>query len=50
MPRSVGEIRAEPEELVLLDTALGGNRIVDMLVADPLCGVRAGAVSIRDDP
>jgi hydrogenase expression/formation protein HypE len=32
----VGEIRAEPAELVLLDTALGGTRIVDMLVGDPL--------------
>ena len=32
----VGEVRAEPEGLVLLDTALGGTRIVDMLVGDPL--------------
>ena len=32
----VGEIRAEPAGLVLLDTALGGTRIVDMLVGDPL--------------
>jgi hydrogenase expression/formation protein HypE len=32
----VGEIRAEPEGLVLLDTSLGGSRIVDMLVGDPL--------------
>ena len=32
----VGEVRAEPEGLVLLDTALGGSRIVDMLVGDPL--------------
>ena len=32
----VGEIRAEPEGLVLLDTAFGGTRIVDMLVGDPL--------------
>ena len=32
----VGEIRAEPEGLVLLDTAVGGSRIVDMLVGDPL--------------
>ncbi len=31
-----GEVRAEPEGLVLLDTALGGTRIVDMLVGDPL--------------
>ena len=32
----LGEIRAEPASLVLLDTALGGSRIVDMLVGDPL--------------
>jgi hydrogenase expression/formation protein HypE len=32
----VGELLAEPEGLVLLDTALGGSRIVDMLVGDPL--------------
>jgi hydrogenase expression/formation protein HypE len=32
----VGEIRAEPEGLVLLETALGGSRIVDVLVGDPL--------------
>ena len=32
----VGEVRAEPEGLVLLDTTLGGSRVVDMLVGDPL--------------
>jgi hydrogenase expression/formation protein HypE len=32
----VGEVRADPDPLVLLDTALGGTRIVDMLVGDPL--------------
>jgi hydrogenase expression/formation protein HypE len=32
----VGEVRSEPEGLVLLDTAFGGSRIVDMLVGDPL--------------
>ena len=32
----VGEIRTEPEGFVLLDTAFGGSRIVDMLVGDPL--------------
>jgi hydrogenase expression/formation protein HypE len=32
----VGEIRADPPGLVLLATALGGSRIVDMLVGDPL--------------
>jgi hydrogenase expression/formation protein HypE len=31
-----GEVRPEPEGLVLLDTTLGGSRIVDMLVGDPL--------------
>jgi hydrogenase expression/formation protein HypE len=32
----VGELQPEPEGLVLLDTTLGGSRIVDMLVGDPL--------------
>jgi hydrogenase expression/formation protein HypE len=32
----VGEVRSQPEGLVLLDTTLGGTRIVDMLVGDPL--------------
>jgi hydrogenase expression/formation protein HypE len=32
----VGEVRAEPEGLVLLETAFGGSRVVDMLVGDPL--------------
>ncbi len=32
----VGEVRVEPAGLVLLDTTLGGSRIVDMLVGDPL--------------
>ena len=32
----VGEIRADADPFVLLDTALGGTRIVDMLVGDPL--------------
>ena len=32
----VGMIRDDPPGLVLLDTALGGSRIVDMLVGDPL--------------
>jgi hydrogenase expression/formation protein HypE len=32
----VGEVRAEPPGMVLLDTAFGGSRIVDMLVGDPL--------------
>ncbi len=32
----VGDVRAEPEGLVLLETSLGGSRVVDMLVGDPL--------------
>jgi hydrogenase expression/formation protein HypE len=32
----LGEVRAEPAGLVLLNTTLGGSRIVDMLVGDPL--------------
>jgi hydrogenase expression/formation protein HypE len=32
----VGSIEADSPGLVLLDTALGGSRIVDMLVGDPL--------------
>jgi hydrogenase expression/formation protein HypE len=32
----IGVIEAEPQGIVLLDTALGGSRIVDVLVGDPL--------------
>jgi hydrogenase expression/formation protein HypE len=32
----VGTVRDDPEGFVFLDTALGGSRIVDMLVGDPL--------------
>ncbi|HEX2029299.1 MAG TPA: hydrogenase expression/formation protein HypE [Nitriliruptorales bacterium] len=32
----IGEVRAEPPGVVLLQTAFGGSRIVDMLVGDPL--------------
>jgi hydrogenase expression/formation protein HypE len=32
----IGEIRSEPPGLVVLVTAFGGTRIVDMLVGDPL--------------
>jgi hydrogenase expression/formation protein HypE len=32
----VGELESDPPGLVLLDTALGGSRIVDQLVGDPL--------------
>jgi hydrogenase expression/formation protein HypE len=32
----IGEIRAEPQAIVVLLTSFGGTRIVDMLVGDPL--------------
>jgi hydrogenase expression/formation protein HypE len=32
----IGEVRAEPPGMVLLDTAFGGSRVVDMLAGDPL--------------
>jgi hydrogenase expression/formation protein HypE len=32
----IGVVESEPEGFVLLDTALGGSRIVDLLVGDPL--------------
>ncbi len=32
----IGEIRSEPERIVVLLTSFGGTRIVDMLVGDPL--------------
>ena len=32
----IGELQADEAGLVLLDTALGGSRVVDMLVGDPL--------------
>jgi hydrogenase expression/formation protein HypE len=32
----IGRVEAEPERIVLLETAFGGTRIVDMLVGDPL--------------
>jgi hydrogenase expression/formation protein HypE len=32
----IGVVEPEPEGMVLLDTALGGSRIVDLLVGDPL--------------
>ena len=32
----IGDVRAEPESLVVLLTTFGGTRIVDMLVGDPL--------------
>ncbi|CAN5654681.1 hydrogenase expression/formation protein HypE [soil metagenome] len=33
---AIGEIKAEPEGIVVLRTTFGGTRIVDMLVGDPL--------------
>jgi hydrogenase expression/formation protein HypE len=32
----VGEVRAEPPGVVLVDTAFGGRRVMDQLVGDPL--------------
>ena len=32
----IGEIRSDPPGIVVLVTAFGGTRIVDMLVGDPL--------------
>jgi len=32
----IGRIAAQPQRIVLLETAFGGSRIVDMLVGDPL--------------
>jgi hydrogenase expression/formation protein HypE len=32
----VGEVEPEPKGLVLLQTAFGGSRVVDMLAGDPL--------------
>jgi hydrogenase expression/formation protein HypE len=32
----IGEVRVDPPGMVLLDTAFGGSRVVDMLAGDPL--------------
>ena len=32
----IGEIRDEPERVVLMHTRFGGARMIDMLVGDPL--------------
>ena len=32
----VGEVLAEPEGMVILRTGIGGSRVLDMLVGDPL--------------
>lgn len=34
--RIIGEVWSEPKGLVFLQTEIGGNRVVDMLVGDPL--------------
>ncbi len=34
--RLIGEVREEPAGAVLVDTAYGGTRVIDMLVGDPL--------------
>jgi len=33
---AIGEVRAEPPGMVVLETAFGGSRVVDMLAGDPL--------------
>jgi hydrogenase expression/formation protein HypE len=32
----IGEVRTEPPGMVLVETAFGGRRVMDMLVGDPL--------------
>ena len=32
----IGEVKTEPPGLVLVETAFGGRRIMDLLVGDPL--------------
>ena len=32
----IGEVRAEPAAMVFLRTDIGGTRVLDMLVGDPL--------------
>jgi hydrogenase expression/formation protein HypE len=32
----IGEVRQEPPAMVFLKTELGGTRVLDMLVGDPL--------------
>jgi len=34
--RVIGEVREQPRGTVLVNTAYGGSRVVDMLVGDPL--------------
>ena len=32
----IGEVREDPPGMVMLETAFGGSRVVDMLAGDPL--------------
>jgi hydrogenase expression/formation protein HypE len=32
----IGEVKREPPGMVLVETAFGGRRVMDMLVGDPL--------------
>ncbi len=32
----IGEVRSEPPGLVVVETAFGGRRVMDLLVGDPL--------------
>ena len=32
----IGEVRAEPPGMVMVETAFGGRRVMDQLVGDPL--------------
>ena len=32
----IGEVRTEPPRMVLVDTAFGGRRVMDLLAGDPL--------------
>jgi hydrogenase expression/formation protein HypE len=32
----IGEVRTEPEGMVLVETAFGGRRVMDLLAGDPL--------------
>ena len=34
--RPIGEVAAEPPGMVLVETAFGGTRVMDLLVGDPL--------------
>src|ERR1017187_6649331 len=43
----IGHIAEEPPGIVLLKTAFGGTRLVDLLVRDPLPVICCGAASER---